>query len=205
MKSDSKLIKFGNFIGDMLVLQVLAILYTFRGAILFGIFPSFVSSVQCMISKIYNKEPDDMRYEFKLTYKENFKIANLVCWPLFLFLCLVIWEYRLNREAIANKTLAILLGIIILLVLIILSHTPITILRFDLAFKGYFKQAFLIALASPIETISIILSLVLIELIFSKWLFIPMLFFAPIISLPFAWFSHHSLEKIIKKRNNMED
>lgn len=189
----------------MLILQVLAILYTLRGAIILGIFPSLLSVIKCLSSKIYNDQPDEMRYEFRKTYKENFKIANQILWPIFLFLFLLIWEFRLNKEVIANTTLGIMLGIIIIFVLIIISHIPITILRFDLSYKQYFKQALLIALSSPIETISVILSIILIELVFTKWLFLPILFFAPMLALPFAWFTYHSVEKIIKKQDDMEE
>lgn len=204
VKIQSRLIKFGNFIGDMLILQIYFILYTLRGAILLGIFPAFLAVIKCLIAKMYETSPDEMKYDFKKTYHENFEIANKVGLPAVLLFVLLIWEYRYNQSVINNGLLSIMLTIIIAAMLVLLSHLPITILRFDLEYKDYFSQALLIAMASPFELISIILSLFLIEYLFAQWLILPMFFFAPILAAPFAWFSYHSVEKIIKKREEID-
>lgn len=184
----------------MLLLQLYFILYSLRGGVLLGIFPALLACVKCLISKFYDDNPDEMRYEFRKTYTENFKITNLIGWPLAILLGLMLWEMEINRELIQNNLLGFFLGLFVILELIMISHMPITILRFDLSFWDYFSQAMLIALSSPFELVSIILSFVLMEIVFSRVAIIPLLFMAPIVAMPFSWFSYNSVEKIIKKR-----
>lgn len=197
------LIRIGNFIGDLFILQISFVLYALRGGVILGIWPSLLAVMKCLIEIFYNSNPDVMRVTFRETYNQNFKLSNMVGWPAAGFLALLIYEYGLNERIIQNDVLRIALPVLIILMLIMISHLPITVLRFDLSFKDYFKQAMLIALSSPFELISILLSFVLIEYVFTRLAIIPLFFFAPIVAMPFAWFSYNSVEKIIKKRSEM--
>lgn len=200
VKSSNKLINFGNFIGDLFILQVYFILYSLRGGVILGVFPSFLSLVRVISTFFYDDSPDEPTYVFKKTYKEVFKTANIVGWIFVSFVGLLIFDYNFNKQVLGNSMLRVVLIVLLIFALITLSHLPIVVLRMELSIKDYFKQGLILALSSPFEMLSIILALVLIEYIFMK---IPLLILAlggPILAMPFAWFAYHSLEKIIKKR-----
>ncbi len=200
MYNKNKLIKIGNFLGDIFILQGYFIGYSLRGGIILGVFPSFLAVVKVLTSIFYKENPDAMKYEFQNAYRENFKIANQIAWPTILFFGLLIYDYYINKQILQNGVLKIVLLILIIFMLILITHLPISILRFDLKIKEYFKQAFFLSLSSPLELFSIIASLVLIEIIFMKVPILILFMGAPLLALPFAWFSYNSVEKVLAKK-----
>lgn len=200
VKDNSIIIKIGEFIGDLFLLQFYFFIYSLRGLIVLGIFPSFLASIKVLISKFYDKNPNTLQYEFTDTYKKYFKISNIIGWIIAFFSSILIFDYNINQKFLENNLLRIILLVLILLTLIIISHLPITILRFDLNGKEYLKQAMLVALSSPFELISIILSLLLIEEFFLRYPILVLLLGNPILAMPFAWFSYRSVERIKEKR-----
>lgn len=197
---DNKLIKIGNFLGDMFILQAYFIMYSLRGGIILGVFPSFLAVVDIISSKLYKDDSYILSYLFKNTYKENFKKANQVGWVILLAFTILLYDYYINKNVIENTLVGGILLILLILLIILTSHLPITLLRFDLSFKNYFKQALLIALSSPFELISVILSTLLIEQIFFRLPILILFLGAPLLAIPFASFTYKSIEKIKDKK-----
>lgn len=181
------------------MLQVYFILYSLRGGIILGVFPSFLGVVKVLSSRFYKKDPDEPIYEFKKTYKEVFKTSNIVGFIMVGLVWLLIFDYNFNKQVLDNKLLSISLVILLVLILIILSHLPIVVLRMELKIKDYFIQSLILALSSIFNTISVILSLVLLELILIRLPILFLLLGIPILAMPFAWFSYNSLDKILEK------
>lgn len=200
VKDNSRIIKIGEFIGDLFLLQFYFLLFSFKGFVLLGIFPSFLASIKVLVSKFYDENPDTLQYEFRETYKNYFKTSNIIGWIIALLNGILIFDYKINQNFLENSLLKIILLIIMVFLLILISHLPITLLRFDLKGKEYLRQAMLVALSSPFELISIILSLLLIEEIFSRYPILVLLLGNPILAMPFAWFSYRSVERIKEKR-----
>ncbi|MFO3716407.1 YesL family protein [Anaerococcus cruorum] len=198
--SDNKLIKIGNFLGDMFILQAYFICYSLRGGIILGVFPSFMAVIDILSIKFYKEDDEVLSYLFKKSYKENFKKSNQVGWVLLLSGALLIFDYYINKNYINNKAVGLILLILLIIYIILASHVPITLLRFDLSFKNYFKQAMLIALSSPFELISVILSELLIEQVLVRLPILILFLGAPLVAMPFAWFTYRSVEKIKEKK-----
>lgn len=151
-------------------------------------------------TKIYKDDLYVLSYLFKNSYKENFKKANQVGWVILLAFTILIYDYYINKNVIENTLVGGILLILLMLLIILTSHLPITLLRFDLSFKYYFKQALLIALSSPFELISVILSILLIEQILFRLPILILFLGAPLLTIPFAWFTYRSIEKIKDKK-----
>lgn len=202
VKDNSIIIKIGEFIGDLFLLQFYFFIYSLRGLIVLGIFPSFLASIKVLISKFYDKNPNTLQYEFTETYKKYFKISNIIGWIIAFFSSILIFDYNINQKFLENNLLRIILLVLMILTLIIISHLPITILRFDLEINVYFSQSLLIGLSSPFELISLLISLLLIEQIFLRYPILILLLGIPILAIPFAYFSNRSVDKIKDKRQN---
>lgn len=198
--NDNKLIKIGNFLGDMFILQAYFICYSLRGGIILGVFPSFIALIDILSKKFYKEDGEVLSYLFKKSYKENFKKSNQVGWVLLLFGTILVFDYYINKNFINNKTVGLILLILLIIYIILTSHMPITLLRFDLSFKNYFKQAMLIALSSPFELISVILSGLLLEQVLVRLPILILFLGAPLVAMPFAWFTYRSIEKIKDKK-----
>lgn len=198
--SDNKLIKIGNFLGDMFILQAYFICYSLRGGIILGVFPSLMAVIDILSIKFYKEDDEVLSYLFKKSYKENFKKSNKVGWTLLLSGVILFFDYYINKNYINNKAVGIILLILLIIYIILASHMPITLLRFDLSFKNYFKQAMLIALSSPFELISVILSELLIEQVLVRLPILILFLGAPLVAMPFAWFTYRSIEKIKVKK-----
>ena len=197
---DNKLIKIGNFLGDMFILQAYFICYSLRGGIILGVFPSLMAVIDILSIKFYKEDDEVLSYLFKKSYKENFKKSNKVGWTLLLSGVILFFDYYINKNYINNKAVGIILLILLIIYIILASHMPITLLRFDLSFKNYFKQAMLIALSSPFELISVILSELLIEQVLVRLPILILFLGAPLVAMPFAWFTYRSIEKIKVKK-----
>ena len=198
--NDNKLIKIGNFLGDMFILQAYFICYSLRGGIILGVFPSLMAVIDILSIKFYKEDDEVLSYLFKKSYKENFKKSNKVGWTLLLSGVILFFDYYINKNYINNKAVGIILLILLIIYIILASHMPITLLRFDLSFKNYFKQAMLIALSSPFELISVILSELLIEQVLVRLPILILFLGAPLVAMPFAWFTYRSIEKIKVKK-----
>lgn len=200
MKDSRKInaITIGNFLGDLFVVQFLFFLYALKGGILLGIFPAFISAVHIYVEAFYNKNPNAIHVDFKNTYTENFKRANLIGWLSALCLFVLYFDLRINAVYLDNTLVHIALSILMMIVLIVLTHLPIAILRFQLTRFAYFKQSLLVALANPLNTVSILIALFLLEVLFTRIGFFIFLF-APLLAIPIAWFGNHSVERIIQK------
>ncbi len=198
--NDNKLIKIGNFLGDLFILQAYFICYSLRGGIILGVFPSFMAIIDILSIKFYKKDDEVLRYLFKKSYKENFKKSNQVGWTLLLSGVILFFDYYINKNYINNKVVGLILLILLIIYIILASHMPITLLRFDLSFKNYFKQAMLIALSSLFELISVILSELLIEQVLVRLPILILFLGAPLVAMPFAWFTYRSVEKIKAKK-----
>ncbi|WP_394011352.1 YesL family protein [Anaerococcus cruorum] len=198
--NDNKLIKIGNFLGDMFILQAYFICYSLRGGIILGVFPSFMAIIDILSIKFYKKDDEVLSYLFKKSYKENFKKSNQVGWTLLLSGVILFFDYYINKNFINNKAVGIILLILLIIYIILASHMPITLLRFDLSFKNYFKQAMLIALSSPFELISVILSELLIEQVLVRFPILMLFLGVSLMAMPFAWFTYRSVEKIKDKK-----
>lgn len=196
MKKKITLAKIGSVLGNLILLQIYFLLYALRGGLILGVFPAFLSTVNVLIGELYEEQPDDWKILFQRTYKDIFKNGNIIGWIATLIMGLFFYDFYINRAVLKNPIVGVVIPLLIILCMIILTHLPIVLIKFEVKKKEYFKQAFYLAMSSIIDTVSIILTLLLIEIVFSRLPILFVLLGIPLIALPFAWFSYHTLEKV---------
>ncbi len=90
---------FFQYVYDIAKLNILFLLYVFRGLVLFGLFPAFVSLLNCTRLEFYKKREESLKELFKETYKRDFKQANLVGWALMFFGVILYANFRVMQSA----------------------------------------------------------------------------------------------------------
>ncbi|UOQ86948.1 YesL family protein [Gracilibacillus salinarum] len=135
------------------IVNILWLLFTAIGAVIFGIGPA-TSAMFTVVRKWLQGEEIPIFKTFSLAYKRDFIKANS------LFLLLAIAGYTLILDyryfAVQDGLLFSILSIITLLLLILYFITALYVfpvfVHYELNMLQYFRNAFLIAIAQPILT-----------------------------------------------------
>lgn len=151
--------RFNNFVYFMLKLayiNVLWILFTVLGLGIFGLFPA-TTAMFSLVHKVINGQKKMKIFStFWKEYKSNFFKTNGMG-LIFLFVVYFLYFDFMFLHVNSGK-LQFLYPILILITvstLLCLSFFFPVYIRFKLTFLQYFKQAFLIAITSPIEVIQL--------------------------------------------------
>lgn len=151
--------RFNNFVYFMLKLayiNVLWILFTVLGLGIFGLFPA-TTAMFSLVHKVTNGQKKMKIFStFWKEYKSNFFKTNGMG-LIFLFVVYFLYFDFMFLHVNSGK-LQFLYPILILITvstLLCLSFFFPVYIRFKLTFLQYFKQAFLIAITSPIEVIQL--------------------------------------------------
>lgn len=91
-----------EYVYDLAKLNLLFLLYTLRGLIIFGVFPAFVSLLNCIRLIFFNKKEDSFRELFKENYKRDFKQANIIGW-LFTLVSMIFYGNYLAIQSSNNQ------------------------------------------------------------------------------------------------------
>lgn len=186
----------GDWLGKLIYLHFLWILFTVAGLGIFGVFPATAAVYSQMYQWI--KEGTDMPIfkSFYEVYKQNFLKSNglgIILISAFAFLYI---DIRISRQFIQSYPVHYFLLTLGFILLVISIYLFTIFNRYDLSVLQHFKQAFLIAVASPFETIAMILSLIILIYIFSH---LPVLLFlmgTSMIIFPLVWFGYRACLKV---------
>ncbi|CDQ38391.1 MULTISPECIES: YesL family protein [Virgibacillus] len=193
---------FGNWLYKVAYLHFLWLLFTALGFVIFGITPA-TTALFAILHSWFERDIDKptMKHFFSI-YKEKFKVSNGLGVVLLLIGGFLYFDISISHDYIQSFYLHSLLLIISSFYIIILLYIFPILSRYNLKFHQYVKQAFLIALAQPLETIAMIISLILLFYFFS---YLPiMLFFAgsSIIATPLMWLAKRACVLVEKKQTN---
>ncbi|GAA0430439.1 MAG: YesL family protein [Bacillota bacterium] len=191
---------FGNWLYKVMYLHILWVAFTLLGLIVFGVSPA-TTALYTVMHKWYEKDFDIPIFKnFYAVYKQHFKTSNA-----FGILFMSIGAFMYIDIAISKNYIqsfyfhALLLFIGSLYVIMLLYFYPVFV-RYNLKFHQYIKQSFLIALARPLETIAMIISIILLLYVFY---FLPILLVfagSSIIATPIMWFAHQACLQIENKQ-----
>lgn len=167
-----------NWIVRLAYINILWLLFSLVGLIIFGVGPATVSAF-AVIRQLLNDQADFSIWNlFMRTYKDDFWSANrlmLVVFPICLFIYLdFLFLQLLPSSFFMDKIVFTGMIIVSLLVIIWFSYLFAVYVHFELKFIINFKYALLIAGINPLATILIL---------FGLFIFAIVLFIVPSISI----------------------
>ncbi len=190
----------GNWLAKVMYLHFLWIIFTVLGLGIFGISPA-TAGLFSVLHKWFDDDFDIPIFQhFYSVYKTQFFKANglgLIIMGLGAFLYI---DMNVSKDMIESFPLHLLLLFVTFLYSITTIYLFPVFVRYNLTFFLYFKQAFFVALARPLETIAIAISMLLLFYLFS---YLPVLLFfigASIIALPIMWFAYRACVQIEEKK-----
>ncbi|RDW20649.1 YesL family protein [Oceanobacillus chungangensis] len=178
-------------------LNLIWILFTCIGVVVFGFFPA-TGAMFSIVRKWYKKENDFRIFPafWKIYKKEFFKLNGFAV--LFTIVGYVLY-YDFTFLQINSGKLSFLFPVLVLIliayVITLLFFFPVYI-HFELKFFQYIKQAFLIAVTSPVETLSIALSFVALYFIVTLIPGIIPLFTGNVLAVVSTWISNRAFRRI---------
>lgn len=190
----------GNWIAKAMYLHFLWVAFSLLGFIVLGLAPATVALCS-VIHKWYEEDFDIPIFKnFYSVYKTQFLKSNglgltLVAVALFIYI-----DLRISQELIQSFYFHALILIISFLCFITAIYLFTVFVRYELTFFSYFKQSLLIALARPMETIAMMLSLVLLYYLYS---YLPILLFfagSAITATPVVWFAYRACVQTEEKK-----
>ncbi|MBU9711172.1 YesL family protein [Evansella tamaricis] len=195
-----KVFQFFEWIMWIAYINILWLLFTVLGGVLFGAVPATIAMLT-VYRKLFMKEMNSsIFHSFYTTFKKEFIIGNGFA-GILLFAGLLFYSYVLFLSVAEGflfyffTTLVLLLAIISIITFLFLL--PVYV-HYELTFLRYFKQAFLIGILNPLLTFSMICIL---GMIIALYLSVPsMIVFLGVgmlglVNMKFAMFSFERLEE----------
>lgn len=146
---------------ELIYINVLWILFTVLGLGIFGLFPATVAMFTVIRKRIVGEENIKIFHTFSRTYRAEFMKTN--GFAVIFYLATYFLYFDLKFLHLNDGKLQFLYPVLILIffssLMTLLFFFPVYV-HFKLKFFQYFKQAFLIALTSPLEVITIAVSAV---------------------------------------------
>ncbi|WP_225048458.1 DUF624 domain-containing protein [Lacticaseibacillus kribbianus] len=183
-------------------LQLLWLWYTLRGGIVLGFFPALASCVKLLLRRL--EAPDAERFsgeeahlsnlnrEFAAFWRQSFAAMNGIGYLSGGVLLALLVDLAVNRAFIRSAPLHY--GLIVLLVagLIYLLYVLTVFGRYQLGFWQYFRQAFVISVAKPVDTLAILLGTVAATALLVLFPALSLFAIVPLYLTPVVWFSLHA-------------
>lgn len=197
-----KLLKFGMWLSNFMLLQLLWIVFTIVGFGIFGIFPA-TAAVYQVVYKWITKHTDISIYQtFISYYKEYFKRSNIVGLITLGILLFLYLDLRISLIYIRSFIFHYFILLILFIVIIISLYLYTIQSRYSLNISNTFKQSFLIAFTSPLETLAMIVCVALVSMLLWQLPFLAILVGVPLLIAPLVWFTYQACIKIEKKKLN---
>lgn len=196
----------GAVIGDFLLMQLFFLLFSLKGGILLGIFPSIAAVFKIILKWFVDRdEAFKIFHVFNETWKSYFKVANQIGYTLAVSFGFLYLDLRINETHIQSPVLHTLLLIIIFLLAFITIYSFTIMVGHSLKYKEILKQSFFVSISTPIYTLAAIVGLLV---VFEFIRYIVFLVFAagvPLLALPIAWFTFTGLKKIDDLKKEFEE
>jgi uncharacterized membrane protein YesL len=172
-------------IWNMILLNILWLLFTVVGLGIFGILPATTAVFAIVRSWIMKKDTLNLFKEFWKHYRAEFKRANifgLFVW-VFAYFFYIDWKFvQKIDDGYSLVGYILLLSLFFIFSLILIYLFPLVV-HYNISFGKAVKTGLLLALLNPIYSVLIIVTCILIYMLFTK---IPSLIFLFGI-IPFCW------------------
>ncbi|MCJ7840604.1 DUF624 domain-containing protein [Lederbergia sp. NSJ-179] len=191
----------GNGLAKLIYLHLLWVLFTCLGLGVLGLFPATTALFSVIHKSMERNMKDSLFQTFFGAYKSQFLQANgfgLIMTALGLFLY---WDLTISKQVIQSAFLHVILLIFCFLYFITALYFFPVFARYQLKGFQYMKQAFLVAIIRPFETIAMILCLLIHYYVF---IFVPVLYVfmgAAMLAYPLMWFAYRAFLGIEEKKH----
>lgn len=209
MDNESKFLKvnlsFGQWIYNVILLQFLPIIYTLKGAIVLGIFPSIASTFNVFYKWISTGEYDfSVHTEFRTYYDKYFWQSNKLGWIMFSVGTVLALDLYISSQFIQSIIFHTVLIILSFIYIVICSYSFIVFARYDYPrITIYIKQCFYIGLSSIVQSVAILLAVLVVSYVFSYIPFILLFFGIPLMIGSISWFAVQGILNAEKMRRNV--
>lgn len=191
----------GNWIYNIFLLQFLWLLYTLRGVVFFGVFPSIAGIVHVAYRWFSTKEIDfSVSEEFRRGYLSQFKQANQIGYILLAAAAIFYLDIRVSNVFIQSIILHTLLLFLGLLVLCMALYTFTVLARYEYSLGNIFKQSFFVALSAPVYTAAAVISSLMVIELLRNYLFLLLFFGIPLLIIPVVWFTYTGILTAEKRK-----
>lgn len=194
----------GNWLAKVMYLHFLWVGFTLLGLGIFGFAPA-TTAVCAVLHKWYDEDYEIPIFKhFFSVYKSQFKQSNGIGLILIAVAIFIYMDLQISQQFIQSFFIHALIMVIGFLCAVTAIYVFPVYVRYELPFFTYFKQAFLIALARPIETMAILVSFVLLYFLFSLVPVLLMFTGSSIIATPMVWFAYRACIQIEEKKSDLE-
>ena len=144
---------------NLIYLNLLWVVFTLVGGIVFGIFPAIAALFAVVRKMILEDEDAAVLPEFIIHFKASFKTSNILGYVgSFIGLFLLI-DFRIVQN-ISNESVQVLLFNLIVVIgifyLVAMHYIFPVYVHFDLKWNEYFRYACILTIARPLQTIMLV-------------------------------------------------
>lgn len=190
------ILEIGNWCARLIYLQLLWLVFTIPGLIVFGILPS-TAAVFYVIRKWSEEHTDIPIFEtFYKGYKEHFIKSNILGFILVGIGLFLYYDFSISKLEIGNAFLHFIILVLGFLYFCMLLFFFPVFVRYEFKLFEYFKQSFKLAIGRPVETFGMIISIVILYYFFHIF---PLFFVVagiPLIAYPPTWFAQRAFSRI---------
>ena len=194
----------GQTIIDGLHLQLLFLLYTLRGGIIFGLFPALASVFQVIyLFLIRGKDSVKIKESFQQFYKQYFKMSNYLGYTLAGMGLFLGFDLRVSKTFIHSALIHY--GLILLLVLFLgacLFVFPV-LCRYELTYRQYLRQSVGLFFTNIIESIAMLFGTFLVLSIYVAFPILLVIAGVPLFVFPSIWFGLQAMKKMEDKASKV--
>lgn len=193
-----------NWFLNIVFLNVLWIVFTLLGGVVFGLFPA-TSAMFAIVRKwmILKEGESNIVVSFWEYYKKDFLKLNIFSLIFYIF-GYVLYLNAMYLLVNASHYYFLIPGLLILFIVYILTilfFFPVFV-HYKLSFFQYMKQSFLIAFVSPLEILGVLLIL-LFSILLITWIPGALLFFTGSgFAISITYLAHGAFVRLDKKRDN---
>lgn len=192
----------GNWLFKFIYLHTLWVTFSILGLVVFGIFPA-TAGVFAVVRKWLEEGEDIPVFQtFFQAYKSVFLQANGLGYIMTALGLFFAYDFMISREHIGSILIhGFLIFILLLFVLVVCYIFPVYV-RYDLRFFLYIKQSLLVALARPLESIGMLLSLLLLYYILILLPFLFVMAGSSIVAFLIMALAYHAFIKIEERKSD---
>ncbi|WP_066172714.1 YesL family protein [Bacillus marinisedimentorum] len=183
------------------IATVLWAVFTILGFFIFGIMPATAALFGLARKWVIGERDAPLIRTFWMLYKKEFKSSNILGLALSIMGLVLYMDYKFfqSSEQLIFQLLSYMLIFFIFIYFIVLIYIFPLFVHYDLNIRDYFKNSFLIAVSSPVETLGMIGSILVIT--YATYLFPGIFsFFIPsIVAFTLVWFANKVFKKVERK------
>lgn len=192
----------GNWLFKFIYLHTLWIIFSILGLGVFGIFPATASVFTVARKWLEEGEDVPIFQTFFHSYKSIFFQASGLGYMMTALGLFFAYDFMISREYIESVVIHVFLIFILFLFVLTVCYIFPVYVRYNLRFFMYIKQSLLVALARPLESIGMLLSILL---LYYMLILLPFLFVmagSSIVAFLIMALAYHAFVKIEARKTD---